>query len=195
MSDEIIKYFRDGLRKKLARPKCGRILSLWDDGATWKNHIQNIDLKIDYIKSNKFLSFLFQTKNDLCCVVDNNAQHLSYAIDKFFYLIVEFETYYNIFIFNKVYKNRIEIIDDVIYFHRYHSFPKKLHFQYRYIELFKDLLKKIDEWNYWKRLVIINYTKIILTDYSYHYAQKVASNFLQDLVNNIEKVFNKGLDI
>ena len=192
MSNEIIKYFRSDLKKKLKRPNCGRFLSLWDD-KIWRNHIKNIEL--DYIKSNDFLLFLYQTKHDLCCVEDNNAQNLSNAIDKFFYLIFEFERYYNIFIFNKMYRNRLEIIDAVIYFHQYNSFPEKLRYQYRYIELFKDLIKKIDEWNHWKRLIIINYTKIILTDFSYQYAQKVASNFLQELVNNIEKVFNKGLDI
>ena len=55
-------------------------------------------------------------------------------------------------------------------------------------------MKKINEWNHWKRLIIITYTRIILTDFSYEYAQKNASNFLQELINNIEQVFNKGLN-
>ena len=194
MSNEIIKYFRDGLRKKLKRPNCGRLLSLWDDRIR-TNHINNNNIKLDYIKSNEFLLFLYQTKHDLCCVVDKNAQNLSYGIDKFFYLIFEFETYYNIFIFNKMYRNRLEIIDDVIYFYQNNSIPKKLCYQYRYVELFKDLLKKIDKWNHWKRVIIINYTRIILTDFSYQYAQEVAIDFLQELIKNIEKLFNKGLDI
>ena len=191
MTNEIIKYFKGGLKKKLRRPCCRRFSSLWDD-RIWKNRTNNI--KLDYIKSNEFLLFLYQTQYDLCCVEDNNAQNLKNAVDKFFYLLFEFERYYSIFISNKMYRNRIEIINDVIHFYQYNSFPQKILYQYRYVELFKDLIKKIDEWKYWKRLIIINYTKIILTDYSYEYAQKVATNYLQELINNIEKVFNKGLD-
>ena len=191
MSNEIIKYFKSGLKKKLRRPNCGRFLSLWDD-RIWTNHIP--DTVLDYIKSNDFLLFLYQTKYDLCCIQDNNGQNLSNAIDKFFYLLTEFETYFNIFISNNIYANREEIINAVINFHQYNYIPYRLSFQYRYIELFRDLIKKIDEWNYWKRIVIITYTKIILTDDSYQYAQIHASNFLQDLINNIEKVFDKGLE-
>ena len=191
MSEEIIKYFRLGLRKKLKRPNCGRFLSLWDD-RKWKNHVENISL--DYIKSNEFLLFLYQTKHDLCCVNDKNAQNLQNAIDKFFYLLFEFERYYNVFISNNIYENKIEIIDAIRNFYNYNYFPQRLKNQCRYIELFKDLIKRIAEWNYWKRLIIINYTKIILTDFSYQYAQQVAQEFLRELIINIEKVFDKGIE-
>ena len=191
MATKIIKYFKDGLKKKLTRPCCKRFLSLWDD-REWKNHVDNI--KLDYIKYNDFLLFLYQTQYDLCCVEDNNAQNLRNAIDKFFYLLFEFERHYSIFISNKIYKCRLEIINDVIHYYQYNLFPQKILFQYRYIELFKDLIKRIDEWKYWKRLIIINYAKIILTNYNYEYAQNVASKYLHELVENIEKLFNKGLD-
>ena len=191
MSEEIIKYFRLGLRKKLKRPNCGRFLSLWDD-RKWKNHVENISL--DYIKSNEFLLFLYQTKHDLCCVNDKNAQNLQNAIDKFFYLLFEFERYYNVFISNNIYENKIEIIDAIRNFYNYNYFPQRLKNQCRYIELFKDLIKRIAKWNYWKRLIIINYTKIILTDFSYQYAQQVAQEFLRELIINIEKVFDKGIE-
>ena len=191
MSEEIIKYFRLGLRKKLKRPNCGRFLSLWDD-RKWKNHVENISL--DYIKSNGFLLFLYQTKHDLCCVNDKNAQNLQNAIDKFFYLLFEFERYYNVFISNNIYENKIEIIDAIRNFYNYNYFPQRLKNQCRYIELFKDLIKRIAEWNYWKRVIIINYTKIILTDFSYQYAQEVAQEFLRELIINIEKVFDKGIE-
>ena len=191
MSKQIINYFRLGLKKNLARPNCARFLSLWDDNK-WKKHDNNITL--DYIKSNDFLIFLYQTKHDLCCVENINAHNLSNAIDKFFYLLFEFEGYYSIFISNDIYKNRMEIIDTVIRFYRYNYFCQRLRYQYKYVEFFKELIKKIDEWNYWKRLIIINYTKIILTDCSYQYAQEVAQEFLQTLIKNIEKVFDKGIE-
>ena len=191
MTSKIIKYFRNGLRKKLERPNCGRRLSLWDD-RTWKKYITNI--KIAYIDSNDFLVFLYQTKYDLCCVEDINGQTLHNAIDKFFYLMFDFETYFNIFISNNIYKNRIEIINDIINFKQFNCLPYRFYGRSRYLELFQDLVKRTDEWNYWKRVIIITYTKIILTDFSYEYAQKEASNFLQELINNIEEVFNKGLN-
>ena len=191
MTDEVIKYFKNNLRKKLKRPKCGRFLSLWDE-KVWVNHVKNIQL--DYVKSNNFLLFLYQTKHELCCVEDINAQYLNNAIDKMFYLIFEHERYYGIFIFNKLYNNRVEIIDDVTHFYCFNSFPQKIQKHYRYIELFKDLIKKIDEWAYWKRIAIISVNKIILTDFSYEYAQKVAPQDLQNLISNIERVFNKGLN-
>ena len=192
MTNETIKYFKSNLKKKLRRPRCGRFLSLWDE-KIWKNSgVTNIQL--DYIKSNDFLLLLYQTKHDLCCVENVNAQNLNSAIDKFFYLIFEFERYYTMFITNNLYKNRIEIIDDVIRFYRYNSFPQKILYQYRYLDLFKDLIKKIDEWEYWKRIIIISFTKILITDFSYEYAQRVAPDNLRLLINNIQKVFNKGLD-
>ena len=87
-------------------------------------------------------------------------------------------------------------MEDIIKFYQFNSLPHRIYYQqqYRYVELFKDLLKKIDEWNYWKTLIIISYTKIILTDYGYDYAQRIATDFLQELISNIEKVFNKGLE-
>ena len=190
MTDEIMKYFKNNLKKKLRRPRCGRFLSLWDE-KIWKNDA--IDIQLDYIKSNDFLLFLYQTKHDLSCVQNVNAQSLSNAIDKFFYLIYEFERYYIIFISRNLYKNRTKIIDDVIRFYHFNSFPQKILYQYRYLDLFKDLIKKIDEWEYWKRNIIISYTKILITDFSYEYAQKVAADNLRLLINNIQEVFNKGL--
>ena len=191
MTTEVIKYFKNNLKKKLKRPRCGRFLSLWDE-KVWVNQVTNIQL--DYVKSNDFLLFLYQTKHELCCVEDINAQQLNNAIDKMFYVMFEHERYYSIFIWNKLYNNRLEIINDVTHFYRFNSFPQKIQKQYRYIELFKDLIKKMDEWAYWKRVAVISFTKIVLTDFSYEYAQKVAPTDLQNLVNNIEKVFNKGLN-
>ena len=190
MANEIIKYFKNGLKRKLKRPNCGRYLSLWDD-RKWKKNITNIN--IAYINSNDFLVFLYQTKHDLCCIEDINGQTLYNALDKFFYLMFDFETYFNIFKSSDIYKYRSEIINDIIYLKQFNCLPYRLYSKFRYLELFQDLVKRTDEWNYWKRLIIISYTKIILTDFSYEYAQKNASNFLQELINNIEEVFQKGL--
>ena len=187
MGNEIIEYFKNNLKRKLKRPYCGRYLSLWDN-RKWEKKTTNIAC----IDSNDFLLFLYQTKHDLCCIQDSNGQTLYNAIDKFFYLLFDLETYFNIFISNNIYENRPEILND-INFVQFNCFPNRLYGKYKYLELFQDLVKRTNEWNYWKRLIVISYTKIILTDISYEYAQRHASDFLQELISNIEKVFHKGI--
>ena len=191
MTNEIIKYFRNGLRRKLKRPNCGRFLALWDD-THWKKYPTNIN--INYIKSNDFLVFLSQTKNDLCCIYNNNGQNLCNALDKFFYFMFDFETYFNFFTSNNIYKNRVEIMNDVINFKQFNYTPNRFYNSIQYLELFKDLIKRTDEWNYWKRIVIITFTKIILTDSGYENAQINAQGFLQELIKNIDQIFDKGLN-
>ena len=191
MTNEIIKYFRNGLRRKLKRSNCGRFLVLWDD-THWKKYPTNIN--INYIKSSDFLVFLFQTKNDLCCIYDNNGQNLCNALDKFFYFMFDFETYFNFFTSNNIYKNRVEIMNDIINFKQFNYTPNRFYNSIQYLELFKDLIKRTDEWNYWKRIVIITFPKIILTDSGYENAQINAQGFLQELIKNIDQIFDKGLN-
>ena len=138
MTDKIIKYFKYGLRKKLKRPNCGRYLSLWDDKRWNRNKSFS---NISYVNSNEFLYFLYQTKHDLCCVNDNNGQIIYNAIDKFFYLLFDFESYFNVFISNNIYKDRTEIINDIINFNQFNCLPYRLHNKYKFVELFRDLVK------------------------------------------------------
>ena len=150
MINEIIKYFRCGLQKKLKRPNCGRYLPLWDDTEWKKNRVFS---EIPYINLNEFLYFLYQTKYDLCCIYDKNGQTIYNAIDKFFYVLFDFETYFNVLISCGIYKNRVEVINDIITFNQLNFLPRRLHNKYKFIELFKDLVKKTNEWEYWKRVV------------------------------------------
>ena len=187
MNDKIIKYFKDNLRKKLKRPNCGRYLPLWDD-KQWRNN----GINIPSINSNDFLVFFYQTKSDLCCIQNNNGQILSNAIDKFFYVLFDLETYFNIFIANNIYQSRAEILNDIIKVVQFKCAPPRLNYNYR--EIFNDLVKRTNEWNYWKRLIIVAFTKILLTEFSYDYAQRNASDFLQELINNVEQLFHKGME-
>ena len=95
---------------------------------------------------------------------------------------------------NNIYKNGAEIINDVINYKQFNCIPYRFYGHNRYLELFSDIVKKTDEWNYWKRLIIITYTKIILTDFSYEHAQKEKPEFLHELISNLEKIFNKGIN-
>ena len=123
-----------------------------------------------------------------------NGQTLYNAIDNFFYILFDCESYFNVFTSNNIYKNRLEIINDIIKFNQFKSLPYRLYGSYRYLEFFQDLVKRINEWNYWQRLIIITYTKILLTNFSYEYAQTQAPDFLQELISNVEKIFHKGLE-
>ena len=188
MSQGAIKYFRDTLRKKLKRPCCGRYLPLWDE-KEWKKY----EIDIPY-KSNDFIVFLYQIKTDLCCIQDTNGQVLCNAIDKFFYLLFDFETFFNIFLSNNIYETKVEIIDDVSKFNQLNISPSRLYGKWTYLELFHDLRKKMNEWNYWKRTIAVAFAKIVISDFNYIRAQENISKYLQDFVDNIEKVFNSALE-
>ena len=189
MSDKIIEYFKNNLKRKLRRPNCGRYLPLWDDEQWRKNQIS-----IPCINSNDFLVYFYQTKSDLCCIQNNNGQILSNAIDKFFYVLFDLETYFNISISNNIYQNRSEILNDIIKLVQFNSQPQRLYGNFKYLEVFNNLVKRTNEWNYWKRLIIVSFTKTLLTDYSYDYAQRNASDFLQELITNVKQLFHKGIE-
>ena len=191
MSKIVINYFRDNLRKKLKRPMCGRFLPLWDD-SHWITRKTDVD--IDYIKANDFLIFLYHTKKDTCCMEVTTAQLLSNAIDKFFFLLFDFQAYFNVFTMNGVYKDRVEIINDIIKYKQSNFIPSKFFNQYKYLELFIDLIKKMDEWEFWKRQVIINFTKIVITPNGYKFAEKYQVDYLRSLLYYIEQLFNKEIN-
>ena len=152
---------------------------------------------MDYIKANDFLIFLFQTKVDLCCIQDENGQALSNAIDKFFFLLFDFQSYFNVFVLHGIYNSRIEIINDIIKYKRnsYISSFDRMIGKNKILELFKELVRKTDEWNYWKRLIIINFTKILITEQKYKQAEIHEINYLQTLIGYVEQIFNKGMNI
>ena len=191
MVNQIIKYFRCGLRKKLKRPNCGRYLSLWDD-FEWKK--SRIFSEIPYINLNEFLYFLYQTKYDLCCIEDRNGQIIYNAIDKFFYVLFDFETYFNVFISYGLYKSRTEVIKDVINFNQFKFLPRRLYNKHKLIESFHDLIKKTNEWEYWKKIIVVTYTKIVVTELSFEQAKISAPRYLQELIENVDKIFNKALE-
>ena len=95
---------------------------------------------------------------------------------------------------NGVYKDRVEIINDIIKYKQSNIIPSKFFNQYKYLELFIDLIKKMDEWEFWKRQVIINFTKIIITPNGYKFAEKYQVDYLRSLLYYIEQLFNKGIN-
>ena len=186
-----INYFRNELRNKLPRAFCGRFLPLRDD-IIWIK--RKTDVNLDYIEANDFLVFLYQTKKDICCHIDVNAQCLSNAIDKFFFLMFDFQSYFEILLNTTHYDNRIEIVQDVIKYKEKCIVPSKLVNETRNLELFIDLSKKIKEWDYWRKQIIRSFTKIVLGRDIYKNIERDDAENLEKLLNNIELLFFKGLN-
>ena len=187
-----INYFRNELRKKLPRAICGRFLPLWDDQDWIK---RETDINLDYVQANDFLVFLYQTKKDICCHNDVAAQSLSNAIDKFFFVMFDFQSYFDVLIKAKYYNNRVEIVKEVLkYKKKKNTIPIKLISVIKYLELFIDLSKKIEEWDFWRRQVIVNFVKIILGRDTYQSSQENDLANLQKLIENVEQLFFKGIN-
>ena len=189
--EQTINYFRNELRNKLQRAFCGRFLPLWDD-ETWIK--RKTDINLDYIEANDFLVFLYQTKKDICCHIDVNAQCLSNAIDKFFFLMFDFQSYFEVLIKTNCYNNRTDILKNILKYKKNNILPKKIIGTIKYLELFIDLSKKIDEWDFWRRQIIANFIKIILGSINYERAQENDAENLLKLINNVETIFFNGLN-
>ena len=191
MADTVINYFRSNLRKELTRAKCGRFLPLWDDESWVK---RETDINLDYIEANDFLIFLYQTKKDICCMENTLAQMLSNAIDKYFFILFDFQAYFNVFIQNKIYNCRTEIVNDVMAFKQNnYVFPKLLK-NMKMLELFIDLTKRIEEWAFWKRKLIMYLTKIIISTDIYNHAEKNNPESLHNLMTYMEQLFDRGVN-
>lgn len=52
----------------------------------------------------------------------------------------------------------------------------------------------MNEWNYWKREIVVTFTKILITDIDYQNAQENTSSYLQELIANVQKIFDKGIE-
>ena len=73
-------------------------------------------------------------------------------------------------------------MDDIIKYKENHFIPKKFMINLKFMELFTDLTKKIDEWNFWKKQVIISYAKILITLESYNFRSKTPSRLLKRFI-------------
>ena len=187
---EIIDYFRDVLKNKLVRPPCQKVLTLWDQNCWIKaNNIQMYSL----LNSNDFLQFWFRTCFELCCVNDANAAALKNAIDKYFYLLIDFENYFTIFMSKKVFKTRIEIMNSVIDYNLDKSIKSKVRRNQELKSLFIDFVNRVNEWNYWKKIILVQFIKINIGQEKYEKAKKDSPENLTLLFNNTEKLWDKGI--
>ena len=187
---EIIDYFRNELRNKLKRPNCGRKLQLWDQECFFKSNICGHFI----INANDFLYFWYQTSFELCCVMDTRAVNLKNALDKYFYFLLDFENYFSIFISKKTFSTRKSIMDAVIDFNLDKNNLRSKVKRNRQIEdLFKEFVNRVNEWKYWKKIIIKEFLKINIGEEAFKLAQQNSINALVELLQNTEKLFDKGI--
>ena len=188
---QIIDYFRDELRNKLKRPNCQKTLTLWDQIYWLKSN--NIHAHF-LINSNDFLQFWYRTCYELCCVMDSRAIMLKNALDKYFYFLLDFENYFTIFISRKTFTTRKEIMDAVI---EYNLDKKKLKSKLKrnkqLEDLFKEFVNRVNEWNYWKKVILTEFIKINIGEQAYESAKRNSLEGLANLLQNTEKLWDRGI--
>ena len=188
---QIIDYFRDELRKKLQRPTCQKTLTLWDQVYWLKSN--NIHAHF-LINTNDFLQFWYRTCYELCCVNDSRAIVLKNALDKYFYFLLDFENYFSIFIERKTFATREDIMTAVI---EYNLDKKKLKSKLKrnqqLQDLFKEFVNRVNEWNYWKKVIIIEFIKINIGEEAYEKARQDSLDGLTKLLQNTEILWDRGI--
>ena len=60
-------------------------------------------------------------------------------------------------------------------------------------DLFKELVNRVNEWNYWKKVILVEFLKINIGQEAYALAQKNSIKGLAELLQNTEKLFDKGI--
>ena len=188
---QIIDYFRNELKNKIPRPNCQKQLTLWDQNYWLKSN--NIHAHF-LINSNDFLQFWFRTCYELCCVNDVRALVLKNALDKYFYFLLDVENYFTIFISRRTFSTRKAIMDAVI---DYNLDNKKLRSKVKrnkqIEDLFKEFVNRVNEWNYWKKIILVQFIKTNIGEEAYEAAQKNSISGLIELMKNTEKLWDKGI--
>ena len=188
---QIIDYFRDELRKKLQRPACQRTLTLWDQ-VYW---LKSMNIHANFlINTNDFLQFWYRTCHELCCVNDSRAIILRNALDKYFYFLFDFEFYFNFFIDRKTFKNAEDIMTAVVHYNLdKKNLKSKLKRNKELHELFKQLVNRVNEWNYWKKVIIVEFIKINIGEAAYEKAKQDSLDGLTELLRNTEILWDRGV--
>ena len=137
--------------------------------------------------------FWYQTSFELCCVENQAGLNLRNCLDKYFYFLLDFENYYSIFLSKGTFQSRKDIMDAVIEFNIYNTIKSKVKRNKKIEELFKDLVKRVNEWNYWKKMLLIQFLKVSIGEEQYINAQKDKIILLSELLNNLETLFDKGI--
>ena len=190
---QIIDYFRNELRTKLLRPHCAKNLTLWDHDC-W---IKSNDIYQHYIlNNNDFLQFWFRTCSELCCVNDIRALILKNALDKYFYFLLDFENYFHIFISSKVFPSTKKIMQAVIDYNlNRNKLKTKVKGNKKTRELFLEFVNRVNEWNYWKKVIIEQFIRINIGEQAYKQVKEDFNSLKEfiELLKNTDQLWDKGI--
>ena len=188
---QIIDYFRDELRNKLQRPTCQKTLTLWDH-VYWLK-LYNIHSH-PIINMNDFLQFWYRTCYELCCVNDIRAVVLKNALDKYFYFLFDFDTYFNVFIEKKTFATRQDVMCAVVNYNLdKKNLKTKLKRNKQLEYLFKEFVNRVNEWNYWKKVIINEFIKINIGTQAYEKARQDSLEGLAKLLQNTEILWDRAI--
>ena len=188
---QIIDYFRNELRNKLLRPSCQKNLTLWDHSC-WIKSSGNYTSPV--LNNNDFLQFWHRTCYELCCVNDIRAIDLKNALDKYFYFLLDFENYFTVFIQRKIFKNRADIMQAVVDYNLdKNNLKSKIRRNNSVKDLFKELVNRVNEWNYWKKVILTQFIRISIGEESFQAAQRANLGGLIHLLKNTEAIWDRGI--
>ena len=190
---QIIDYFRNELRTKLLRPYCAKNLTLWDHDC-W---IKSNDIYQHYLlNNNDFLQFWFRIYNELCCCNDIRALTLKNALDKYFYFLLDFETYFHTFISSKVFSSTRKIMQAVVDYNlNRNKLRTKVKRNKKTRELFLEFVNRVNEWNYWKKVIIEQFVRINIGEEAYKQVKEDYNSLKQfiELLKNTDQLWDKGI--
>ena len=188
---QIIDYFRNELRNKLLRPNCQKQLTLWDHSC-WVKSSGGYTHFI--LNANDFLQFWYRTCYELCCVNDTRAIDLKNALDKYFYFLLDFENYFNVLIERKIFKNRADIMQGVVNYNLdKNNLKTKIKRNNSVKDLFKELVNRVNEWNYWKKVILTQFIRINIGEASFQASQQNNLGGLIQLLKNTEALWDRGI--
>ena len=187
---QIIDYFRNELRNKLLRPNCHKNLTLWDHSC-W---IKSNGTYPQPVNNNDFLRFWYRTCFELCCVDDTRAIDLKNALDKYFYFLLDFENYFRVFIERKIFRKRLDIMQAVVDYNLdQNNLKSKVRRNNSVKDLFKELVGRVNEWNYWKKVILTNFIRINIGEASFQASQQNNLPGLVQLLKNTEAIWDRGV--
>ena len=60
-------------------------------------------------------------------------------------------------------------------------------------DLFKELVNRVNEWNYWKKVIIVEFIKINIGEQAYEKAKQDSLDGLTKLLHNTELLWDRGI--
>ena len=84
-------------------------------------------------------------------------------------------------------------MDSVIQYNLENKLKSKVKRNKQLENLFTEFVSRVNEWNYWKKVIIIQFIKINIGEVAYEAAQKNSINGLVELLKNTELLWDRGI--